>query len=55
MALMHCSILALSGGVEKSRATTVDYIYDLLYHLTAADYSNGGYYHYIYDAVANVR
>jgi hypothetical protein len=27
--------------------------YDLLYRLTAADYSTGQYYHYAYEAVGN--
>jgi RHS repeat-associated protein len=31
----------------------VDYTYDPLYRLTAADYSTGQYYHYAYDAVGN--
>ncbi len=33
--------------------TIIDYDYDPLYRLTAADYSNGDYYHYTYDAVGN--
>jgi RHS repeat-associated protein len=32
---------------------TITYDYDPLYRLTAADYSNGDYYHYTYDAVGN--
>jgi YD repeat-containing protein len=32
---------------------TVDYAYDPLYRLTAADYSDGKYYHYAYDGVGN--
>jgi RHS repeat-associated protein len=32
---------------------TIDYTYDSLYRLTAADYSDGSYYHYTYDAVGN--
>ncbi len=32
---------------------TIDYVYDPLYRLTAADYSTGEYYHYTYDAVGN--
>ena len=34
-------------------ATTISYIYDPLYRLTAADYSGGDYFHYTYDAVGN--
>ena len=33
--------------------TTIDYTYDTLYRLTAADYSSGEYFHYTYDAVGN--
>ncbi len=33
--------------------TTITYTYDPLYRLTAADYSNGDYYHYAYDSVGN--
>jgi RHS repeat-associated protein len=32
---------------------TIDYTYDPLYRLTAADYSSGEYFHYAYDAVGN--
>jgi hypothetical protein len=32
---------------------TIDYDYDPLYRLRAADYSDGTYYHYRYDAVGN--
>jgi RHS repeat-associated protein len=32
---------------------TIDYTYDSLYRLTAADYSDGSYYHYTYDEVGN--
>jgi hypothetical protein len=32
---------------------TIDYGYDPLYRLTAADYSDDTYYHYTYDAVGN--
>jgi len=31
----------------------IDYSYDPLYRLTAADYDNGTYFHYTYDAVGN--
>ncbi len=33
--------------------TTITYTYDPLYRLTAADYSNGDYYHYVHDSVGN--
>ena len=33
--------------------TTIDYTYDPLYRLTAADYSTGEYFHYTYDAIGN--
>jgi len=33
--------------------TTISYTYDALYRLTAADYSDGKYFHYAYDAVGN--
>jgi len=32
---------------------TIDYVYYPLKHLTEANYSNGDYYHYTYDAVGN--
>ena len=32
---------------------TISYVYDPLHRLTEANYSNGNYYHYIYDAVGN--
>ncbi len=32
---------------------TINYTYNPLYRLTAADYSNGDFYHYTYDAVGN--
>jgi len=33
--------------------TTITYTYDPLYRLTAADYDDGTYFHYTYDAVGN--
>ena len=33
--------------------TTITYAYDPLYRLTAADYDDGTYFHYTYDAVGN--
>jgi RHS repeat-associated protein len=35
------------------QSVTIDYTYDALYRLTAADYSDGKYYHYAYDEVGN--
>lgn len=32
---------------------TINYVYDPLYRLTEANYSNDDYYHYTYDAVGN--
>ena len=32
---------------------TINYVYDSLYRLKEANYSNGDYYHYTYDAVGN--
>ena len=42
----------LPGGPEQFNAP-INYTYDPLYRLTAADYSTGDYYHYAYDAVGN--
>ena len=39
-----------SGGTTQS---TINYVYDPLYRLTEANYANGDYYHYTYDAVGN--
>ena len=36
-----------------SGPVTINYIYDPLYRLKEANYSNGDYYHYTYDAVGN--
>ena len=36
-----------------SQTITINYTYDPLYRLTAADYSDGTYFHYEYDAVGN--
>lgn len=38
---------------QQQTTTTINYTYDPLYRLTAADYSTGDYYHYSYDAVGN--
>ncbi|MDP1624666.1 MAG: hypothetical protein Q8L64_02745 [bacterium] len=35
------------------QSVTIDYTYDALYRLTAAEYSDGKYYHYAYDSVGN--
>ena len=44
--------VTLPGGMGET-STTINYTYDPLYRLTAADYSNGDNYHYAYDAVGN--
>ena len=43
------SLQATSGEVSR----TIDYTYDGLHRLTEADYDNGDYYAYSYDAVGN--
>ena len=46
--------LSLNSELESQVGNwTIDYTYDALNRLTAADYSNGDYYHYTYDAVGN--
>lgn len=45
-------ITILDGSGAQSEVT-IDYEYDPLYRLTAADYSTGEFYHYTYDAVGN--
>jgi RHS repeat-associated protein len=42
-----------TGAVTIPYGYDVDYTYDPLYRLTAADYSTGEYYHYAYDPVGN--
>jgi len=42
----------LPGGAEVG-TVTIDYTYDPLYRLIAADYDTGDYFHYTYDAVGN--
>jgi len=42
----------IPGGTVETDVT-IDYTYDPLYRLTAADYDNGTYFHYTYDAVGN--
>lgn len=55
----HCTIpgclealVEIPGGVGEVNVT-IDYTYDPLNRLTAADYSTGEYFHYSYDAVGN--
>jgi hypothetical protein len=45
--------ITLTPTALPTGAITIDYTYDPLYRLTAADYSTGQYYHYAYDAVGN--
>jgi uncharacterized protein RhaS with RHS repeats len=51
--------IEFSGGLAfiapraETGSVTITYTYDPLYHLTAADYSTGDYYHYSYDATGN--
>ena len=42
----------IPGGTVETNVT-ISYTYDPLYRLTAADYDNGTYFHYTYDAVGN--
>ncbi len=41
----------LSLPQQTLQTVTIDYTYDPLNRLTAADYSTGDYYHYAYDSV----
>jgi len=45
--------VALQRASSAVHNVTITYTYDPLYRLTAADYSDGKYYHYTYDAVGN--
>ncbi len=45
-------LVPIPGGTVETDVT-IDYTYDPLYRLTAADYSTGEYFHYTYDAVGN--
>jgi RHS repeat-associated protein len=45
--------VALPRASSAVHNVTITYTYDPLYRLTAADYSDGKYYHYTYDAVGN--
>jgi RHS repeat-associated protein len=40
-------------GERELVVTRIDYTYDPLYRLTAADYESGEFFHYTYDAVGN--
>jgi RHS repeat-associated protein len=50
-----CEVSGITSlaGLGLQSEVTIDYEYDSLYRLTAADYSTGDYYHYVYDAVGN--
>ena len=45
--------IVLPGGQSSIAETLISYEYDDLYRLTEANYDNGLYYHYAYDAVGN--
>ena len=47
----HCDMGAYEVGAFP--VTTIAYTYDPLYRLTAANYTNGTYFRYKYDAVGN--
>ncbi|MGD8456596.1 MAG: hypothetical protein PVF83_09450 [Anaerolineales bacterium] len=55
----HCTIPGCESAVVElpgafyAETATIDYTYDPLYRLTAADYDTGIYFHYTYDAVGN--
>ena len=56
----HCPIpgcldalVEIPGGVGGPVSVTIDYAYDPLQRLVAADYSTGEFFHYSYDAVGN--
>ena len=38
---------------QTTTSVTINYTYDALYRLTGADYSDGTFFHYTYDAVGN--
>jgi len=46
------TIVEIPGGMGEVEVT-IYYTYDPLYRLTAADYDDGTYFHYTYDAVGN--
>ncbi|HKZ55890.1 MAG TPA: RHS repeat-associated core domain-containing protein, partial [Anaerolineales bacterium] len=45
--------LVMAGGPGSDGGLRIDYRYDALYRLTAADYTSGEIFHYSYDAVGN--
>jgi RHS repeat-associated protein len=47
------SVKVIIPGGFATAEVTIDYVYDPLYRLTEANYSNGDYYHYAYDPVGN--
>jgi YD repeat-containing protein len=55
----HCGLpgcetaLVEVPGAFGITEVTIDYTYDPLYRLTAADYDDGTFFHYTYDAVGN--
>jgi YD repeat-containing protein len=56
----HCTIpgclealVEIPGGVGGPVSVTIDYSYDPLQRLVAADYSTGEFFHYSYDAVGH--
>jgi len=56
----HCAIPGcLVGAIQlpttppQTLVTTINYGYDALYRLTAADYDSGQFFHYAYDEVGN--
>jgi len=55
----HCTVpgclealVEIPGG-SGEESVVIDYEYDALYRLTAANYDSGEYFHYVYDAVGN--
>ena len=42
-----------TSPTPTATSVTINYTYDPLYRLTAADYSTGEFFHYTYDAVGN--
>jgi RHS repeat-associated protein len=53
MKLKNPSFIFIPLEVTAGKVITITYGYDDLYRLTAADYSDGSYYHYSYDSVGN--
>jgi RHS repeat-associated protein len=47
------ALITVLGSTYTATDTTINYTYDDLNRLTAADYNNGMYYHYEYDAAGN--